>query len=88
MSAKYWRRLSHETELWRQGLSLVAGGTKKETLTFNRTAVGMSAGMLALAVVGRGQSFGEQALHDPRARRRSSRVRGASTNSTSAPAAR
>jgi len=25
MSAKYWRRLSHETELWRQGLSLVAG---------------------------------------------------------------
>lgn len=34
------------------GLSLVAGGTKKETLTFNRTAVGMSAGMLALAVVG------------------------------------
>lgn len=34
------------------GLSLVAGGTRKETLTFNRTAVGMSAGMLALAVVG------------------------------------
>jgi ribonuclease HII len=25
MSAKYWRRLSHETELWRKGLSLVAG---------------------------------------------------------------
>lgn len=34
------------------GLSLVAGGTRKATLTFNRTAVGMSAGMLALAVVG------------------------------------
>jgi Ca2+:H+ antiporter len=34
------------------GLSLVAGGTKKETLTFNRTAASMSAGMLALAVVG------------------------------------
>jgi Ca2+:H+ antiporter len=34
------------------GLSLVAGGAKKETLTFNRTAAGMSAGMLVLAVVG------------------------------------
>ncbi len=34
------------------GLSLVAGGTKRETLTFNRTAASMSAGMLALAVVG------------------------------------
>ena len=34
------------------GLSLVVGGTKRETLTFNRTAAGMSAGMLALAVVG------------------------------------
>jgi len=34
------------------GLSLVAGGTRKETLTFNRTAAGMSAGMLTLAVVG------------------------------------
>jgi Ca2+:H+ antiporter len=34
------------------GLSLAAGGTKKETLTFNRTAASMSAGMLALAVVG------------------------------------
>lgn len=34
------------------GLSLVAGGTRKETLTFNRTAAGMSAGMLVLAVVG------------------------------------
>ena len=34
------------------GLSLVAGGVRKETLTFNRTAAGMSAGMLALAVVG------------------------------------
>ncbi len=34
------------------GLSLVAGGTRKQTLTFNRTAASMSAGMLALAVVG------------------------------------
>lgn len=34
------------------GLSIVAGGTKKETLTFNRTAASMSAGMLTLAVVG------------------------------------
>ncbi|MEO6067499.1 MAG: calcium/proton exchanger [Gemmatimonadota bacterium] len=34
------------------GLSLVAGGTRRETLTFNRTAASMSAGMLALAVVG------------------------------------
>jgi hypothetical protein len=25
MSAKYWHRLSHEQDLWRQGLSLVAG---------------------------------------------------------------
>jgi ribonuclease HII len=25
VSAKYWRRLSHEIELWRQGLSFVAG---------------------------------------------------------------
>ena len=33
------------------GLSLIAGGTKKETMSFNRTAAGMSAGMLALAVV-------------------------------------
>ena len=34
------------------GISLIAGGTKQQTLTFNRTAVSMSAGMLALAVVG------------------------------------
>lgn len=36
------------------GLALLAGGTVpgRETLRFNRTAVGMSAGMLALAVVG------------------------------------
>src|SRR4029079_17773883 len=34
------------------GLSLVVGGAKRETLTFNRTAAGMAAGMLALAVVG------------------------------------
>src|SRR5882672_10676085 len=25
MSAKYWHRLSHETELWRNGVPLVAG---------------------------------------------------------------
>ena len=25
MSAKYWHRLSHECELWQQGLTLVAG---------------------------------------------------------------
>lgn len=34
------------------GLSLFAGGLKRETLTFNRTAASMAAGMLALAVVG------------------------------------
>lgn len=34
------------------GLSLFVGGLKRETLTFNRTAASMSAGMLALAVVG------------------------------------
>lgn len=34
------------------GLSLVAGGLRRETLTFNRTAASMSAGMLALAVAG------------------------------------
>lgn len=34
------------------GLSLFAGGLKQETLTFNRTSASMSAGMLALAVVG------------------------------------
>ena len=34
------------------GLSLFAGGIKRETLTFNRTTASMSAGMLALAVVG------------------------------------
>ena len=33
------------------GLSLVVGGAKQETLKFNRTAAGMSAGMLVLAVV-------------------------------------
>jgi Ca2+:H+ antiporter len=34
------------------GLSLVAGGTRRPVLTFNRTAAGMSAAMLLLAVVG------------------------------------
>lgn len=34
------------------GLSLCVGGLKRETLTFNRTSASMSAGMLALAVVG------------------------------------
>jgi Ca2+:H+ antiporter len=34
------------------GLSLVAGGTKRPVLTFNRTAAGMSAAMMLLAVVG------------------------------------
>ncbi len=34
------------------GLSLVAGGLGRRTLTFNRVSVGASAGMLALAVVG------------------------------------
>lgn len=34
------------------GLSLVAGGAKRGELKFNRTAVGMSAGMMAAAVVG------------------------------------
>jgi len=34
------------------GLSLLAGGLKRPTLTFNRTAAGMSGAMLLLAVVG------------------------------------
>jgi len=34
------------------GLALVAGGVKRPTLTFNRTAAGMSGAMLLLAVVG------------------------------------
>src|SRR5881296_4735821 len=34
------------------GLVLVAGGLKRPTLTFNRTAAGMSGAMLLLAVVG------------------------------------
>lgn len=34
------------------GLSLLAGGLKRPTLTFNRTAAGMSGAMLMLAVVG------------------------------------
>lgn len=34
------------------GLSLVAAGTRSSTFRFNRTAAGMSAGMMALAVVG------------------------------------
>lgn len=34
------------------GLSLVAGGMHKPIVRFNRTAVGMSAGMLAIAVTG------------------------------------
>ncbi len=33
------------------GLALIAGGTKQSELKFNRTSVGMSAGMLALSVV-------------------------------------
>jgi Ca2+:H+ antiporter len=33
------------------GLALIAGGTKQQELRFNRTSAGMSAGMLALAVV-------------------------------------
>jgi Ca2+:H+ antiporter len=33
------------------GLALVAGGTKRQELRFNRTSAGMSAGMLALSVV-------------------------------------
>jgi Ca2+:H+ antiporter len=33
------------------GLALVAGGTKRSELRFNRTSAGMSAGMLALSVV-------------------------------------
>jgi Ca2+:H+ antiporter len=33
------------------GLALVAGGTKRQELRFNRTTAGMSAGMLALSVV-------------------------------------
>jgi Ca2+:H+ antiporter len=34
------------------GLSLIAGGLNKPTVRFNRTAAGMSSGMLALAVTG------------------------------------
>ena len=34
------------------GLALIAGGTNRPELRFNRTSAGMSAGMLALAVVG------------------------------------
>ncbi len=34
------------------GLALIAGGTNQQELKFNRTSAGMSAGMLALAVVG------------------------------------
>jgi Ca2+:H+ antiporter len=34
------------------GLALIAGGTNRQELRFNRTNAGMSAGMLALAVVG------------------------------------
>lgn len=34
------------------GLALIAGGTNRHELRFNRTNAGMSAGMLALAVVG------------------------------------
>lgn len=34
------------------GLAIVAGGVSRQQLRFNRTGVGMSAGMLALAVVG------------------------------------
>ena len=34
------------------GLALVAGGTRRASLTFNRTAAGMSGAMLLLAVVG------------------------------------
>jgi Ca2+:H+ antiporter len=34
------------------GLALVAGGVRRPTLTFNRTAAGMSGAMLLLAVVG------------------------------------
>ena len=33
------------------GLALIAGGTNRQELRFNRTNAGMSAGMLALAVV-------------------------------------
>jgi Ca2+:H+ antiporter len=33
------------------GLSLIAGGIRRDELKFNRTSVGMSAGMLALAIV-------------------------------------
>lgn len=33
------------------GLALIAGGTKRSELKFNRTSAGMSAGMLALSVV-------------------------------------
>jgi Ca2+:H+ antiporter len=33
------------------GLALIAGGTNRQKLRFNRTSAGMSAGMLALAVV-------------------------------------
>jgi Ca2+:H+ antiporter len=34
------------------GLALIAGGTNRQELRFNRTNAGMSAGMLALSVVG------------------------------------
>jgi Ca2+:H+ antiporter len=33
------------------GLAIIAGGTKRDQLKFNRTSAGMSAGMLALSVV-------------------------------------
>jgi Ca2+:H+ antiporter len=33
------------------GLAIIAGGTKRQELKFNRTSAGMSAGMLALSVV-------------------------------------
>jgi len=45
------------------GLSLVAGGFSRPILRFNRTAVGMSAGMLALAVTGMAFPAVVHALH-------------------------
>ena len=45
------------------GLSLVTGGFSRPILRFNRTAVGMSAGMLALAVTGMAFPAVVHALH-------------------------
>ena len=55
MSAKYWHRLSYETELWRKGLSFIAGA--------DEAGCGPLAGPVVAAAVMFPSAWGESGLY-------------------------